>query len=152
MTESEEFQQAIEGHVVVVLDSRELVIDKGSRDGVTVGMRFAVLDQVGVDTPNGGSITIDYPKTIVKIVRLQGDELSVGRTFRTIPGRKGRKPIDILALGSMKPYLEGTPDIPPRTETINTGGENTALKGRDTVVRAGDIARQTVADEFLDTL
>src|SRR6185437_11210519 len=133
MTENDQHrQEAIEGHVIAILDRRELVIDKGSRDGVTVGMRFAVLGQVGVDTPNGESFTVDYPKTIVKIVRFQGNELSIGRTFRTVPGQKGRAPIDLKGLGSMMPYLEGTPDIPPRTETINTGGQDTALKGRDT--------------------
>jgi hypothetical protein len=48
---------------------------------------------IEIETPDGRTIRADYPKTIVKIVRFQDEDMSVGRTFRTIPGRKGAEPI-----------------------------------------------------------
>lgn len=146
-----EVPETLEGHVIAILDHRELVIDIGYDDGVTIGMRFAVLGQETVETTDGRTFTIDYPKTIVKIVRLEGSELAVGRTFRTVPGRKGRPPLDLDKLGSFRPYLEGTPDTPPTTERLHTEGEPLLAK-RDVVIRKGDAVRQTIDDEYLDTL
>ena len=44
----------------------------------------------------------------------------------------------------------GTPDIPARTERIDTGDQRTVMANKDTVVRAGDLVRSTSGDEYLD--
>lgn len=76
----------IEGVVAEILTMRELVINRGSEDGVTVGMRFAILNSKGPDIKDpetGKSLgSVELEKTVVKIVRVQ-EHLSVGRTFRT---------------------------------------------------------------------
>src|SRR5438105_2674319 len=83
----------ITGKVAGLLTKRELVINRGSGDGVEVGMRFAVLNRHGIDVrdPDTGEIlgSTELVKTVVKIVRIDAEHLSVGRTFRTIQGRPG---------------------------------------------------------------
>ena len=152
-SEQEIEQEPITGQVAAILDERELLLDVGKASGATVGMRFAILGQADIETASGRIVKVDYLKTIVKIVRLQEDEFSVGRTFRTVPGRKGLPPLKDFAKVSYSPFIQGTRDIPPRPETIDTGGQEPALQGkRDTAVHPGDVARQTIGDEFMDTL
>ncbi len=87
----------IEGKVAKVLNERELVLNVGTTQGVEVGMRFKVLYSGGIEItdPDSGKLlgSVERPKTEVKIVSAQ-DNLSVGRTFRTIT---------IPAVGSIAP-------------------------------------------------
>src|SRR5689334_22284941 len=98
----------IEGRVVAVLSERELVLNVGSDDGVEIGMKFVILNSKGInltDPVTGEDLgTVEVPKTLVKVVRLTGSRLSVGRTFRTVKGSRG--------LFSSVSGITGTPDRP----------------------------------------
>ena len=81
----------IEGRVAQILTARELVINRGTVEGVEVGMRFAVLNRRGTDIrdPDTGDVlgSIELEKVLVKVVRVD-EHLAVARTFRTfrVPG------------------------------------------------------------------
>lgn len=75
----------IEGKVAKILNTRELVINKGSEHGVTDGMRFDVLEpEVHVVDPdtkaNLGQLT--RSKITVEIIQTE-PQFSIGRTFAT---------------------------------------------------------------------
>jgi hypothetical protein len=90
----------ITGKVVGFINRREVIINVGSADGVKVGMQFAILVPGGVpiwsegDPPMGIEPVllgrIGVAKAVVKVVRVDGDHLSIGRTFMTIKGRPER--------------------------------------------------------------
>ena len=84
--------ERIEGKVARVIDSRSLVINRGRQAGVQIGMRFSIVIKDGTTIPDpdtGEPLgTIDLQKTVVKVIEVQ-ENLSVARTFRTIPGSKG---------------------------------------------------------------
>lgn len=138
----------IHGKVVATLDKRELYLNVGSADGVDPGMRFAILTPHGVELtdPDTNEVlgTVDVPKTVVKVVRVEGPHLSVARTFRTIRGR--------AALGSATALasLMGTPD---RVETLKTDSDSSVfsdVSNDDMRVRRGDPAVSTSGDEYDD--
>lgn len=148
--------EPISGEVVAILDSREILLNVGKNDGVKPGMRFAVIGKIPVMSQKSGGVVVDYPKTFVKIVRLQDDGFSVGRTFRTIRGRKGvdlRKAVFGPAT-VMQPDLYEilSRDIPDRVETIDPGNQKTVLESapKSRVTNIGDPVRQLIGDEFLD--
>jgi hypothetical protein len=111
----------IEGRVAQILTARELVINRGSAEGVEVGMRFAVLNRRGTDIkdPDTGEPlgSVEIEKVLVKVVRVD-EHLSVTRTFRTY--RVGGSALWALAA------LQGSP---PQTvyETLKT--DERRLKG-----------------------
>lgn len=136
----------IRGKVAAVLSKRELILNVGFDDDVTIGMRFVILNQNGVDVtdPDTGAVlgTVEVPKTVVKVVRVDGPHLSVARTFRTIQGSPG-------ILGSMA-SIAGSPS---RTETldIESGSSLKAeLPEGESYVKRGDTALSTSGDEYDD--
>ncbi|WP_194979972.1 hypothetical protein [Nocardia cyriacigeorgica] len=131
--------EVIEGQVSAVLGHREVLINRGWKHGVKIGMRFAVLDEpveIPLDDDATEAVAIRLPKTIVKIVRFEGDSASVGRTFRTVKGTPG---FAVAAFGA-------TEDRPERFEYDDTF----ELGKRDKVVRRGDPVRLTKGDEYSD--
>jgi hypothetical protein len=134
----------IEGEVAEILTGRELVINRGSLDGVSTGMRFAILNSKGTDIKDPvtkkslGSIELE--KTVVKIVRVQ-EHLAVGRTFRTY--RTG----DNIGLFS---YLNQQ----PRTVVEDLKTDSRRLKEEldesESYVKIGDRAVQYTGEEFAD--
>jgi hypothetical protein len=77
--------EPIKGRVAEILNSRELVINRGSKDGVTVGMKFAILEPKGenivdpeTEEPLG---SVHRPKVEVRVESVQ-DRLAVAKTFR----------------------------------------------------------------------
>ena len=135
--------ERIEGKVARILNERELVINRGSRDGVEIGMRFAILNPNGIDITDPethevlGSVPI--AKTIVKVVRVD-ERMSVGRTFRTIPGRAG---------GSVFSAIAALSPIPDRPETLRAG-ERTVyqeISEEESSVKTGDPAIETRRDD-----
>lgn len=136
----------IRGKVAAILSRRELILNVGSADDVEIGQRFVILNKQGVDVvdPDTKEVlgTVEVPKTVVKVVRVDGSHLSVGRTFRTIAGSPG-------LLGAM-PNFAGTPS---KTETlaIEAGSSLRAeLSEADSYVKIGDIALSTEGDEYDD--
>lgn len=75
----------IEGKVASILTARELVINKGSEDGVEVGMRFAVLNRKGneiLDPDTNEALgSVELPKTFVKVISVE-PRLAIAKTFR----------------------------------------------------------------------
>lgn len=133
--------QRVEGSVAQILNTRELVINRGSNDGVEVGMRFAVLNRKGVeirDPETGESLgSVEVEKVVVKIVRVEA-RVSVGRTFKQ------------FRTGGL-----GIPDLlgPRRTvvETLKTT-ETTykeELDEADSFIKIGDPVVEVRGDEFL---
>ena len=77
--------KTIEGKVAKILNNRELVINRGSNDGVEFGMKFKIVEEneeiLDPDTQESlGSIVRE--KIRVKIVHVQ-PSLSIGQTFET---------------------------------------------------------------------
>lgn len=77
----------IEGKVARLLTERDLVINRGKANGVTVGMRFKILNQNGraIRDPDSQEIigSVEIVKVVVKVVEVQ-ENLCVARTFKTI--------------------------------------------------------------------
>ena len=67
MTDSDRIQ----GKVAAILTLREPIINRGSADGVQIGMRFAVLNSQGVDVkdPDTGELlgSTEIVKTVVRL-------------------------------------------------------------------------------------
>ncbi|MCJ0700247.1 hypothetical protein FRIG_03710 [Frigoribacterium faeni] len=86
---SDEVSTPIRAKVAQLLTSTDLVINRGSEDGVDVGMKFAVLDPIGRDIkdPESGEVigSVAIAKTVLKVVRVE-PRLAVVRTFRTKSG------------------------------------------------------------------
>lgn len=137
--------ERIEAKVAGVLSRRELALNKGDADGVEVGMRFAILNGngIGLTDPDTGEPlgSVEVPKTIVKVVRLDGDHLAVARTFRTLPGTG--------TVGMLAGLTSGSP---ARLETLRLGEAplREEMSEEDSIVKRGDVAIQTFGDEFDD--
>jgi hypothetical protein len=136
----------IRGKVAAILSARELILNVGSEDGVEIGMRFVILNSKGVNVtdPDTGVVLgiVEVPKTVVKVVRIDTEHLSVARTFRTVRGTPG-------LLGSMS-AISGTPDMP---ETLDVGSGpslKAELSEEDSYIKRGDIALSTRGDEYDD--
>jgi hypothetical protein len=75
----------IRAKVARILNSREIVISAGSKNGVEIGMHFDVLDPKGEDItdPDTGEVlgSILRPKVRVKITKVQ-ECLSVASTYK----------------------------------------------------------------------
>ena len=76
--------ESIRGKVARILNSREMAINVGSDSGVTVGMRFDVMDTKGEDIqdPDTGELlgSVERPKVRVEISNVQ-ERLSVASTY-----------------------------------------------------------------------
>lgn len=78
--------EPIRGKVARVLNSREVALNKGSNDGVTIGMIFKILSPAGsaIRDPDTGDMlgSVELTKTRVKITVVQ-DRVSVAATYHT---------------------------------------------------------------------
>jgi hypothetical protein len=128
----------IEGKVAQLLDTQSLVINRGSENGVQVGMRFAILNPRGAEVrdPDTNEVigSVELDKVIVKVVRVE-PRLAVARTFRTFR---------TSGLFSM-PSISGV-----RRETLRTDQTTyrEELDPKDSYVKVGDPAVQVIGDEF----
>jgi hypothetical protein len=159
--DSTDEDKTITGKIVGFANNREVIMNVGKADGVKVGMRFVILVPGGVPVEFGEgdeklTENIEVPKSIVKVVRLSGDHLSIGRTFMTIKGRPARVIPGLKGLTS----LTGTgiqdmfetrtiPAVPDRIETFGVDRKETVRADVDLEVRKGDEVRLTTGDEFI---
>lgn len=77
--------EPIRGRVARILNSRDLVINRGNEAGVRLGMKFAVLDPAGQDItdPETGDVLGSVSRTKVQVEVTQvTDKLAVARTYR----------------------------------------------------------------------
>jgi hypothetical protein len=138
----------IRGQVAKVLNARELVINRGEKDGVTVGMKFSVLDPKAenISDPETGEVlgSIDRPKVNVEIATTS-DRLSIARTYKT-------KTINVGGRGVLAANL-GSALTPPKwvtqRETLKTD-ETTweDLDEAESYVRRGDPVTQVFEMEL----
>ncbi len=137
----------IEGKVARILTARELVINRGSEQGVEVGMRFAVLNRKGreIIDPDTKEVlgSVELPTTFVKVIAVE-PKLSIARTFREFfyQGTRPRKTASFAAL------LGGTED---RTEYETLKTDEAKLKDEldesESYVKTGDPVVQIVGGE-----
>jgi hypothetical protein len=134
----------IEALVAGILTDRELVLNKGSADGIEVGMRFAVLAEEGVnitDPVTGEPLgDVERPKTMVKVSQVQ-EKLSVAATYRTKTVGGGALVFPSLSLFSTPRTIEERLRADERTYAR-------PLKPEEAIVQAGDKAVQVIGDEF----
>ena len=78
--------EPIRGKIARVLNSREVAINKGSDDGVKVGMIFKILSTKGsaIEDPDTGEPlgSVDFVKTSVKVTVVQ-ERVAVASTYRS---------------------------------------------------------------------
>jgi hypothetical protein len=78
--------QPIEGFVAQILNSRELVINRGGTHGVEKGMVFEILasQAQSIRDPETNEVlgSVDRPKVVVRVVQVE-PRMSVARTFRS---------------------------------------------------------------------
>lgn len=136
----------IEGKVARVLNAQELVINKGSDDGVEPGMRFDVLDKKGenISDPDTGEAlgSVYRPKIKVEVVRVE-PRLAVARTYRSWQENIGGSGAD---LGLSKLFFP--PKYVRHYETLKTDEATWEdLDESESFVKTGDPVRQTTPQE-----
>jgi hypothetical protein len=140
--------EKIQGKVAQILNSRELVINRGESHGVEVGMQFVVLNERGADIkdPDTGEVlgSIEVPKVLLKVIRVSG-KLAVASTFRKF--KTGGGPAFNSLLRSL-----GSLNDPPREyiETLRTDASTykEELDPEDSYVHIGDPVVESDGEEF----
>lgn len=147
-----EAREPIVGAVAKILTARELVINRGSKHGVKVGMKFQVLDPKGenISDPETGKTlgSIDRPKVSVEVTTVE-EQLAVARTFHSrrvnVGGTGGLAGLSALARQFEPPrYLT-------RYDTLKTE-ESTweDLDESESFVKTGDPVREIIGTEVGD--
>lgn len=137
--------EPITGQVAKILTSRELVINRGSVDGVQHGMRFEVLDPraENIEDPVTGETlgSLDRPKVKVEVSDVS-ERLSVARTYESMTVNVGGSGIG----AGMK--LFQAPQYEKKYATLKTE-ESTweDLDEKDSFVKTGDPVRQLVEND-----
>lgn len=136
----------IRGKVAAILSRRELILNLGTANDVRVGMKFVILNSKGIDVrdPDTGVVlgTVEVPKTVVKVVRVDGEHLCVARTFRTIAGTPG--------IFNTMPNLAGTRSRPETLDIESGSSLKAELSEEESYIKPGDIAVETEGDEYDD--
>jgi hypothetical protein len=134
----------ITGAVAKILTARELVINRGSKDGVRPGMRFQVLDPKGEDIrdPESGESlgSIERPKVSVEVTSVE-ERLAVAKTFHSRKVNVGGAYGGLSALArQFEPARYVT-----KFETLKTD-ENTweDLDESESFVKTGDPVREII--------
>jgi hypothetical protein len=108
----------IEGKVAVILNERELIINKGAEAGVKEGMKFKIVEpKVDIKDPDTGEAlgTLTHEKIRVGIVEVQ-PKFSKARTYETFVGYF---PAPLPKL----PLLPSPPPVPvTRVRTLKYAG------------------------------
>ena len=132
----------IRGKVARVLNSREVALNKGSNDGVAVGMIFKILSPTGsaIKDPDTGEVlgSVELTKTRVKVTEVQ-DRVCVASTYHTYR-------INLGGSGSGLAGLFEPPKWETRIETLKTDEATLEeLDEKDAYVKTGDPVAQDLA-------
>ncbi|MBN8691325.1 MAG: hypothetical protein J0L72_11150 [Armatimonadetes bacterium] len=136
----------IEGKVAKLINSRELVINRGRADGVTIGMIFKILEP-GLETikdPDSGEVlgAIEREKVQVK-VDFVDERLCVAKTFRYSETNIGGRGLGSLQLSQMF----DPPKIVRKYEQLSiVDTEKKALNEATSYVKVGDPAVQAISE------
>lgn len=142
------------GKVAQILNTRDLVINIGEKNGVEVGMKFDVIDPKGekIKDPDTQEIigSLDRPKVRVKVIQVK-ENISVASTFKVkeinVGGTGGELFRGFSSAGIFAQDLR-----PPKwikvTETLKTT-ETTweDLSSEESYVKIGDPVIQVLMDE-----
>ncbi len=140
----------IQGHVAQVLNSRELVINRGSEHGVAAGMKFAVLDTKArdIEDPITGETlgSVYRPKVQVKVFRVE-PKLALARTFKSRRKNVGGMGVGGAAISRMfEP-----PKYVREYETFKTDASTwEELDEEQSYVKIGDPVEQLVEVQDFD--
>ncbi len=135
-------QEPIQGAVARILNSRELVINRGSDHGVEPRMYFEVLAREGEDIrdPETGDVlgSVERPKVVLRIVSVE-PKLAVARTFRS-----RRRNVGGLSPSSTLGRLFEPPRYVTEYDTLKTSERTWEdLPEEKSFVKTGDPVRQT---------
>ena len=130
--------EPIRGKIARVLNSREVAINKGSDDGIRVGMIFKILSTKGseIQDPDTGETlgSVDLVKTSVKVTAVQ-ERIAVASTYRS-------RRVNVGGSGLGGPVLMGVfapPKWETRLETLKIDEATVEeLDERDAFVHTGD--------------
>jgi hypothetical protein len=151
---SKQENQPIRGKVARILNSRELVINLGSNDGVIVGMKFDVLDPKGEDIkdPDTGEVlgSLSRPKVRVRVKTLD-DRICVAATFRERQvniGGVGTSPVDPLGTVGVLSELLRPPKYVKKVETFKTDEKTWEdIEETQSFVKTGDPVIQVIEEQ-----
>ena len=136
--------QPIRGKVAQVLNPREIAINKGSSDGVDVGMYFDVMDphEQDIKDPDTGKVlgSIERPRIRLKITHVQ-DKLSVASTYQSKRVNLGGLSVNLYPTLGFGPIARALmpPNWVTKYETLEKTGETPASFGeKDSKVKTGD--------------
>lgn len=137
----------IVGAVARILNTRELVINRGLEHGVRRGMYFQVLAPEGEnirDPETGENLgSVERPKVSVQVIEAK-DRLSVARTHRRFTRNLGG-----VGMGSFGRIFDA-PNYVEEYETLKTTSDTWEnLSPRESYVSVGDPVRE-VAKELVD--
>ena len=141
-----EYSKPIRGRVARVLSSRDVAINRGSNDGVKVGMIFRILSPKGseISDPDTGEMlgSVEITKVRVKVTSVQ-ERIAVASTYRERSVNVGGTGVGV---GISRALFE-----PPKWEThVETLKLDDAiveeLSERDTFVHTGDPVVQDLDD------
>ena len=135
------------GKVAQILNSRELVINLGTKQGVELGMYFDVLDQKGqeIRDPDTNEVlgSIERPKVRVKVTKVQ-DKVCIAATYKKTEVNIGGRSFGI---GGFANAL-----MPPKWvtkyETLKTDEQTWEdLSEEESYVKIGDPVVQVIESE-----
>ena len=145
----------IKGKVAKILNSRELVINRGSNDGVTEGMIFNILDPSGEDIkdPDTGKPLGSLKRTKLQVrVNAVHENLAVAITYKKTTHVIGR-----VAFPAQQPFdkqFPGLADLLNYRRTVVTeetlkkpDGVYDPIDEADSFVKIGDIAESVQVED-----
>jgi hypothetical protein len=143
-----EKKSPIRGKVARILSSRQLALNIGEQHGVTVGMKFDVLDPKGHDItdPDSGEVlgSLRRRKVRVEVIEVQ-ERLSLAQTFRKSKiniGGTGFSATQTIA-DMLKP-----PKWVTKYETFRTDEQTWEdLDEDESIVKTGDPIVQVIIEE-----
>ena len=145
--------EPIRGKVAKVLNSREIAINRGIANGVTVGMYFDVMevDEADIIDPDTGNVlgSIERSKVRVQISHVQ-ENLSVASTYqseRVNLGGYGSSMTEVLSFGPFAQSLM-PPNWVTEYETLEKSEKiGKELDEEDSYVKTGDSVVQVIEKE-----
>ena len=135
--------EPIRGKIARVLSTRDVALNKGSVDGVQIGMVFKILSSKGAEItdPDTGEVigSVDLEKTSVRVTSVQ-DRVSVASTFRT-------HRVNVGGSGMALTRIFEPPKWETHVETLETH-ENAReeLPEEESFVKTGDPVVQVIED------
>lgn len=137
--------EKITGSVAQIVSDREVVLNRGTADGVAPGMFFKVLDPKTIDIkdPETDEVlgSISRVKIVLKAVEV-AERITIARTFRTKEVNVGGSGVNILG------NLMTPPKVVDKVETLRRGeGQPTPIGLQESIVGIGDPFESAQADE-----